>query len=402
MMMNKRRQAVLLKVRAALLGLFFFVALSGYFFPRTLLRTYGIGFETAIPAPRPISRRAVRPAKYSQFPHDVKAHRVNCDMCHKFPSENWKKVRAEKDAFPDITEYPKHESCLNCHAQQFFKGAKPAICSICHTNPSPRNSSRHAFPNPREIFDTTAKGKTAVSDFALSFPHDKHIEIVSRNENRQDGFVSAAWSRPSGGRRAEESCSVCHQTYKPQDKSDDEYVTKPPAKLGDDFWLKKGTFKTAPIGHTTCFTCHSPDSGVTPAPSDCAACHKLKPPEPVADFDTKLASAMGIDDKIMLMSWRRRNSSGKFRHEWFSHAELSCSTCHNVMTMNTADPNTTKVSIASCSACHVTATADDGGALNFEIDARKANANFQCVKCHITFGKSQIPASHLKAVEAEK
>lgn len=399
--MNKCRPAIVLEIRVVTIGIFFYIALGGFCSPKAVSGTYGSG-PTTEPSPRPRASRIPPPTKYSQFPHDVKAHKANCATCHKFPSANWQKARTGSAAFPDITEYPKHESCLNCHRQQFFKGAKPAICSICHTNPSPRNSTRHAFPNPREIFDTTAKGKIAVSDFAVSFPHDKHIEIVSGNVNRQDKFTNIVWSRLEGRKRAEESCSVCHQTYKPQDKSDDEYVTKPPAQLGDAFWLKKGTFKTSPIGHTTCFACHSAETGILPAPNDCAACHKLKLPELAIDFDTKLAPAMGIDDKIMIMSWRRRTSSGTFRHEWFSHAELSCSTCHNVMTMNTADPNTTKVSIASCSACHVTATADDGGILNFEIDSRKANANFQCGKCHITFGKSPIPVSHLRAIEAAK
>jgi len=36
--------------------------------------------------------------------------------------------------------------------------------------------------------------------------------------------------------------------------------------------------------------------------------------------------------------------------------------------------------------------------MNFEVDARKANAGFQCVKCHVTFGKLEIPKSHLDAI----
>ena len=109
---------------------------------------------------------------------------------------------------------------------------------------------------------------------------------------------------------------------------------------------------------------------------------------------------MGVDDKIMLTTWGRRASAGKFRHEWFAHAELSCGTCHNVMTLNTADPSTAKVSISASAACHVTAKPDNDGSLNVEVEARKANANFQCVKCHIAFGRSPIPESHLKAIDA--
>jgi len=348
-------------------------------------------------SPTPKRHRQVA-RKYSQFDHNLKAHTLECGTCHKFPSDNWKKVRLEKEAFPDVTEYPKHESCLNCHKQQFFRGATPTICSICHTNRfPPRDSTRFPFPNPREIFDTSTRAKAHVSDFAVGFPHDKHIEIVSIDGRSSENFTNAAFIRP-GPPAGEESCSVCHKTFKPQGESDDEYVTKPPAKLGDDFWLKKGTFKTMPIGHTTCFTCHSTDTGILPAPNDCAACHKLKTTALPADFDAKIAASMGVEDKLTLDTWGRRESAGKFRHEWFSHAELSCSTCHDVAKLKTEDPVTRRVTVSACATCHATATSDDGGAMNFEVDARKANAGFQCVKCHVTFGKLEIPKSHLDAI----
>ena len=344
--------------------------------------------------PKPTPRRV----KYSEFPHDNKAHKIECATCHKFPSDNWKTVRTGADAFPDITEYPKHESCLNCHKQQFFKGAKPAICSICHTNPSPRNSARHPFPNPREIFDKSPKGKKAESDFVIGFPHDKHIEIVSDRGRSSSPFINASFVRGSRKLAGEESCAVCHKTASPLGDSKDEYQTPAPANLGDGFWLKKGTFKSAPVGHTTCFTCHSADSGMSPAPTDCATCHKLKPASVPVDFDAKLAEPMKIEDKMIMDSWRRRDSSGKFAHEFFAHIEMSCSTCHNVGAMNTTDPLTKRVAISSCATCHVTATADDGGALNYEADQRKSNPAFVCIKCHTSFGKLPIPESHTKAL----
>ncbi|MEP7148026.1 MAG: cytochrome c3 family protein [Acidobacteriota bacterium] len=304
-------------------------------------------------------------------------------------------MRTGPAAFPDITDYPKHESCLNCHRQQFFRGPTPAICSVCHTNPSPRDSSRHPFPNPREIFDASPKGKLAASDFEISFPHAKHIEIVTAAGGARSAFRNASFSVRTV---AEESCVLCHTTLQPQGTSDVEYVTKPPTKIGDGFWLKKGTFKSVPTGHTACFTCHSLDSGIAPAPSDCATCHKPKQPAPVADFDGKLAAELSISDRITLDAWRRRDSSGTFRHEFQSHAELSCDTCHNVQTLNTTDPKTKRVGISSCSMCHVTATADDGGALNFEVQSRKTNPAFQCAKCHVVFGKQPIPQSHIQAI----
>jgi nitrate/TMAO reductase-like tetraheme cytochrome c subunit len=81
---------------------------------------------------------------------------------------------------------------------------------------------------------------------------------------------------------------------------------------------------------------------------------------------------------------------------------LSCSVCHKIDAMNTLDPKTMKVTLASCADCHVTATADDGGALNVEIDKRKANPSFQCSKCHVTYGKAPIPLSHANAIPAVK
>lgn len=335
--------------------------------------------------------------KYSEFPHNKKAHQKECSSCHKFPTENWNKVRTGDAAFPDVTDYPKHDSCVNCHRQQFFRGANPAICSICHVSPSPRNSIRNPFPNPRETFDRSQKGKNAVSDFAISFPHDKHIDIVSQNE-RRTRFVTASWSRSK--LVSDESCAVCHSTYQPQGDSPDEFMVKPPAKLGDAFWLKKGTFKTSPISHSQCFLCHSTDSGLAPAPADCAVCHRLKEGKLEPDIDPRSPAAATISDKIVMNAWQRRNSSGAFRHEWLSHADLSCSACHNTAALNTADRITKTVSISSCNTCHITATSDEGGALNFEIDSRRSDPKFQCVKCHLMYGSLPIPGSHIKALGA--
>lgn len=341
---------------------------------------------------------AVKPSRYAEFPHNQKAHKIECGNCHKFPSANWNKVRPAADAFPDITEYPQHESCINCHKQQFFKGTPPRICSICHTNPGPRISTRHPFPNPREVFDLSPKGKKATSDFVVGFPHDKHIDIVTAHRQPRTGFVNAAFIRETA--LAEESCSVCHKTLNPQGDGADEYVTKPPPKHGDAYWLKKGTFKSTPIGHTVCFTCHSADSGILPTGDKCASCHQLKPQQPPSDFDAKLAAAIGVLDKVTLDKWSLRDSSATFRHEFFGHVDLACATCHNVTAMNTADPLTRKVPIAACAACHATPTADDGGAINFEIDSRKADPKFACAKCHLTFGKLAVPKSHTDAVSA--
>mgnify|MGYP001313660425 CR=1 FL=1 len=349
----------------------------------------------------PLLAQTRRRPTYTEFPHSQKAHQQECSVCHKFPSASWKTVRPADQAFPDITEYPEHQSCVGCHKQQFFRGAKPNICSICHVAPSPKGGPRHPFPNPREAFDLSKKAEKASSDWAVAFPHDKHIEIVSRNSEpslfRNADFVS---SRVERKRMAEESCSVCHQTMSPQGKSDDEFLTKPPANNGDGFWIRKGMFKSSPLGHKTCFTCHSSDTGIAPEPQNCAGCHKAPGVKLPNDLDPTLLARTGKLERPMREAWSRRASSGVFRHEHFAHADLSCSTCHSVETMKTNEPATTRVSISSCATCHATATLDDGGALNYEADMRSKNAKFECVKCHLVFGRQPIPSTHLEAIKA--
>lgn len=403
----KQAQTKKFKTFRAAFVLAFFCLTAGALFYAGFADESFVASAQKRPKPRPSTKptpqttpQTTSPSN-ADFPH--RKHQMECASCHKFPSKNWETIR-KTDAFPDITDYPQHESCLKCHRAQFFSGERPSICTICHTNPSPNDSSRHPFPNPREIFDVSQKGKSAVSDFQISFPHATHIEIVSEFKPQRtfNGamFVSARMRRAESG---EESCAVCHKTYQPQNDSDEEFIVKPPDKWGDKFWLKKGTFKTVPTGHTTCFTCHSQDSGLSPAPTDCGTCHKLAADKkPLADYDEKLAATIGLTDKMMLDAWRKRDSSGTFRHEFMSHADTSCSTCHTAATINTLDLLTKKVAVTSCNGCHITATVEDGGALNYEIEQRKKDAKFECVKCHVAFGKAAIPASHQKALADAK
>ena len=357
-------------------------------------------------APRSGRKTEAKPTPtFKEFPHERPEHKQDCASCHAFPSANWDKVRKGDDAFPDITDYPKHDSCVSCHREQFFRGAQPNICSICHTNPSPRDSGRHPFANPREIFDLSPKGKTAESDFKVGFPHGKHMGLFAATEADATERISGP-SASFGVERLQDTnaCATCHTTINPQGDGSEEYYTKPPADLGDGFWLKRGTFKSSPIGHTQCFSCHSVDSGLPPAPSDCASCHQFKEKNPPMDLVPSLVSLMKIEDKVTILAWRKRGSSAKFQHEFFAHNELSCNTCHNTDAMDTATSVGRKVKILSCGGegmgCHITPTSDEGGILNFEIDERKAKPSFECIKCHVGFGKQAVPQSHLDAVKA--
>lgn len=356
---------------------------------------------------------------YSKFSHSthLTQENVSCDSCHKFPTKNWKQVRTGDAAFPDVADFPEHSACLNCHRQQFFARERPApaICTNCHVNATPRNSARFLFPSLGDVLDPSLKTRETNSEFGIAFPHDKHLDVVGLNPPvfRQDAaawFVTAAWNPWRVEQKSSEqpkSCPVCHQLYQPQGTSSEEYVITPPKSLGDDFWLKKGTFQTVPNSHTVCFTCHNADSGIAPEPKDCNVCHTLLKSRPSVkvDFDPKVVAGMGITDKTILKGWSSRISAGAFRHEGGEHPTLNCTACHNLTAMNTFDPTTQKVPVLSCGGaegCHVTATTDDGGALNFEIDQKKKAASFVCTKCHVSFGKEAVPQDHLTALPTPK
>jgi len=351
-----------------------------------------------------------RPAKidYSSFSHSthVTKEKLACDSCHKFPSANWKEVRKGDAAFPDVAEFPQHAACLNCHRAQFFARARPApqICANCHVAVTPRNTVRFLFPSLGDLAaDASRPRRDRASEFAVHFPHETHLDVVGRNRSTAaPRFVAVFWKRGQQ-KQPPANCGVCHQTYQPQGKSNEEYVTKAPKDLGDAFWLKKGTFKTIPNSHTGCFTCHNAESGINPVSSDCKVCHKLKVPaaQLKTDFDSAVATSMGITDRVMLSAWSKRISAGAFRHEGGAHPDLACADCHAPARLNTVDVQTLKVPVSSCGGadgCHVTATLDDGGILNFEMDQKKKNPNFVCTKCHVTFGKLSAPASHISAL----
>jgi hypothetical protein len=365
---------------------------------------------------------------YSKFSHTthVVTQKLACNSCHKVPSKNWNVVRKGDAAFQDVADFPEHSSCLSCHRPQFFARERPApaICSNCHIAVTPSDTARWLFPSLGDITDPKLKRRELVSEFGVGFPHDKHIDVVGMNlipfrgglpaaasgssptlNKVRANFINASYqAKPSGPPK---SCPVCHETYQPQGKSSEEYLVKPPRDIGDNFWLKKGTFKTIPASHTICFTCHNADSGIPPEPKNCETCHKLMQPASLkTDFDAKLAPTMGAD-AVMLARWSRRQSAGGFRHEGGMHPDLNCMDCHNVATStySTVDPKTMKIAVKSCGGadgCHITQTLDDGGALNFEVDARKKNPNFVCTKCHVTFGKEPLPEHHVQAIPTPK
>lgn len=302
---------------------------------------------TIVAAPQ--RRRPITPNKprvdYTRFSHQTEQHRATCASCHTFPSKNWKTVRKGDDAFADVTEYPEHQACLGCHRPQFFARERPVprICSNCHIKATPTDTSRYPFPSLGEAFLATAKARDFVSDFRVLFPHDKHSDA---------------------------ECADCHKSHKPQ-----------------------GMFQTRPLTHAGCFTCHNQESELAPLPPNCDVCHKPPPVDkrPV-DFDEKLVQTTGLSDWWTMTARRNRISAGAFQHE--VHTDLKCAQCHQATPLNL-------VQVKSCGGaegCHVTATLDEGGILNYEIDQRNKNSGFVCTKCHVVFGSKAVPASHVSAI----
>jgi hypothetical protein len=367
---------------------------------------------------RSVQRRprasASRPrVDYSKFTHTTAAHQKDsCSSCHQTPSDNWAQAREHDAAFPDVTDYPEHGSCINCHRAQFFNGARPVICSVCHNIVSPRSGARHPFENPGEPFARSEKAKTRPSEFALNFPHDLHQDVMARTappsaDAQGVRFMRTAFAQEAVRKEKPNSCSICHQTYT-QRPVHAEGAAKPPAATAAATAtapLPEGLLKTTPTGHDSCFNCHWQDGGEKPLSSDCAGCHKLLPqgrtlaPTLKKDADPQLAAKAGFTDPFIVRKLLRRETV-TFAHDEENHKGIDCASCHvNIPSINVLDENTLKVPILSCgggSSCHVSAKPKK--ILNEEVDKKLADASFQCVKCHVNLGKEMTPKSHLNAV----
>jgi hypothetical protein len=151
------------------------------------------------------------PIDYSKFSHSTPKHRATCNTCHRIE-------------FPDINDYPSHDACVSCHRPQFFRGAKPPICSVCHSKTSPRDDVRNVFRNPASKLQ-----------FDIEFPHDKHQDVIAqlRFAHKPQGYYN---------------CAICHAS-------------------------QTATFKASPTDHASCFNCHWKSQ--EPVAANCNGCHKL-------------------------------------------------------------------------------------------------------------------------------
>jgi Cytochrome c7 and related cytochrome c/Class III cytochrome C family len=312
------------------------------------------------PARAPASRTPSR--DYSKFSHASPTHRrQECSACHDAPTRNWRAA----SGFPDVSDYPDHASCIRCHRQQFFTGARPPLCTICHTRVSPASDARPVFPK-----------RSTVSQFTVEFPHDKHQDVIaSRRPSTQEvgeiSFVPASLAVHSQSgdalRKKYNNCAICHET-------DETPPAAPPGGWRDGFVPASGSFKTVPRTHASCFNCHWKNQ--EPVADDCAGCHKpaLGPRAEAPHF---------------------RRISVKFTHTREQHT-AECTTCHiNITRAGTLRGLQPDVPVNACAGCHKTSTDRTVATIETELERRKKDAGFTCAKCHTSeLGKKSVPPSH--------
>jgi hypothetical protein len=390
------------QIVAAAVAVFIFVA------PRVgsaSLFTNGAAQTRARQTPRAASRTGGR--DYSRFSHASASHlKRDCASCHRI-------VSFER---PDLTDFPDHPSCVECHRRQFFSGARPAICSNCHTVVSPRGEARFKFPKPG-----------VAGEFADVFPHANHVKTTSLIQ-----FKKVIGEKAN----TQASCLYCH-------KVDAAKRDAPSLAQGThSFAPPAGTFMTTPTSHATCFQCHWRE-GVEnrdqpPFADECARCHRNVEAARLAGVVNTDASARdGASLVVANVAPVARKIPApltptpragvlparivpKFVHELESHKKklneegkevaISCLQCHvairKAATLESLRLTENRVGLLTCSssACHtaVSGMAQLKLSVYRELRERAKDAKFDCALCHTPPASlaAEVPCGHYAAVLA--
>lgn len=371
----------------------------------------GTGTQTRRRAPA-----AARPrVDYSKFSHATKGHFENCASCHLIPS-------FEK---PDIADYPDHPACINCHRQQFFRGARPVICSNCHTVTAPRGEARFKFPKANEP-----------TQFVDLFPHAKHFKSIALKQ-----FVPVVGKKEDEKVTIQETCLHCHKL--------DETVPKMPANTPKDDLLPSGTFMRTPTTHATCFACHWKEGEKNreqpPFATQCDKCHRNEskplmqtaaltnaptagqPPAARTKEPLKIVPAVAQITQAAHVTSMPLRISPKFVHNKHKHrfkpnekwkpedgdkvpkeVLVTCTQCHagvrsKAETRAELRSEANRVQLLSCStsACHtaLSGTAQLSLSVFGELKKRNEAEQFKCDLCHTApINMKPVPCSHYTAV----
>ncbi|HEY0727751.1 MAG TPA: cytochrome c3 family protein [Pyrinomonadaceae bacterium] len=243
---------------------------------------------------------------------------------------------------------------MSCHRAQFFRGARPPICSVCHVKTGPRDEARLAFRNPASKLQ-----------FTIEFPHDRHQDVIALRHSSPWRSKLLAHAPPQQNFN---NCTICHAPASAAS-------TPPAGGWLDAYAPPAATFKASPSDHSACFSCHWKSQ--EPVATDCNGCHKLATPYVAAAIPTRI--------------------SLKFMHDGGGEKKqhvAECTTCHiNITKSATLRGLKPDVPITACTECHN----KDGlrQDLNTELAALDKNRAFTCVYCHTSnVGKLDAPASH--------
>lgn len=366
----------------------------------------------------PRARGTLNARDYSRFSHSTAAHaKVDCALCHHIPSFKQ----------PDIADFPDHPACVGCHRQQFFRGARPAICADCHAQVSPRTSARFAFPKPG-----------APPEFADVFPHANHIKTTSLIQ-----FKKVIGEKSN----IQATCLYCHQpsrattiqTTSVQAKAEANAPTsRQPDLQAANFAAPAGTYMTTPTSHTSCFQCHwqkgVADREQEPFATQCASCHRNT--ATAAPVPTRVSGANDVAsvrrDALAVVATSRVVQSSfltgrtempprvaqKFIHEIDAHKKrvndegkeiaITCLQCHaaarSATTLEGLRQKTSNAGLLTCSssACHtaVSGTAQLTLSVYRELRERAKDVRFACVLCHTPPQSlaADVPCTHYAAV----
>jgi hypothetical protein len=399
---QSRRRLIALAVFASLLTILFLIPRAS----STAAELQGRSQQRRRIPPRPSNptqNQGRGGRNYSRFKHED--HRppiakLNCSSCHAINSP------AEPDVIsaatkPSVKGYPYHDSCVGCHRQQFFKGASPAICTVCHTRSSPRLTAHDIHPFPKQGDQAIAR------EFPGYFPHSLHQSVIARNERSLRtgwSFVRASFTTlDDQAPKALDNCATCHETDQRAiaaiNVGGTEGTYKPEAK---------GTFKTVPTGHASCFNCHWQSQ--EPTKDNCAGCHlsqsnytkKKRSASPEATLPGVLSPNAVQWFKTWPGEWPKRLSI-KFRHDTPNH-DVGCTTCHiNITQMETLNIPKADVPIATCAPCHISNSPvlrKEGVTLTIFSEMSdeakdKDNKTHTCIGCHTsTIGRERPPCTH--------
>jgi len=350
---------------------------------------------------RPVQRRATQPQTsgrdYSVFKHEDHRKNLVCANCHAIRSltEPDKIVAATKPT--SNSSYPYHDSCFRCHAQQVYRGNRPAFCTVCHTRVSPRTTAKDIHPQ----FPKRQEAK--FRELPAYFPHNLHRQVIigqkdsgPRGPGECGAIVRISFNSlevaPSVFQRLR--CADCHEND-----------NRGPVAIGvggsePSFTPPAGTFKklpASPEGHAACFSCHW--QKYEPKKDNCAGCHIT-----VEDARRKQPSINALWFKDWSSDWPRRISL-KFRHETNDHKSESCVSCHSTI-LQAETFGLPDVSLKSCAECHLKVTSRPSiskemfqedediveGRNNKPMDT---GGTHTCTGCHTSvIGSSPPPCSH--------